>query len=370
MSRRAPIGRTPVWLRLLTAAFIAAILAAAVRQDRPPHDLTIETGPAGGSYYEAAMQYQAILAARGIRVQVKPKANSLELLQDVTDPAAGIDAGFVAQDLSASKTVPAYAIGQIQLQPLFIFANAELGRRSSIDDLRGRKILLPPQNSATVAAALKVFQLYDISPDNTSFTYAPLAEGVRDLRAGRYDAGAFMLAPENAVARELIADSGLHLLPVSEARAIANQLPFLRPVTLPRGIYNIADAIPPEDTTLVAATVGVVVRRSLHPYLVYALLDALTQTHRGPGVLNAADDYPTLTGSQLEMHPLAVAYYRDGIPWIYRELPPWLASVLDRHTVTLAVLAGLAALMAATTWLAAAIAGVLRGVALLLRRGR
>ena len=141
MTSEAPAWRTPVWLRLLAAVFIVAVLAAAIRQDRPPRALTIETGPPGGSYYEAAVKYQTILAARGIRVQVKPKANSLELLQDVTDPAAGIDVGFVAQDLSASKTAPAYAIGQIQLQPLFIFANAELGRRSTMDDLRGRKIL-------------------------------------------------------------------------------------------------------------------------------------------------------------------------------------------------------------------------------------
>ena len=50
-------------------------------------------------------------------------------------------------------------IGLIQLQPLFIFASADLGRRSVLDDLRGRQIVLLPRNSATAAAALRVFEL-------------------------------------------------------------------------------------------------------------------------------------------------------------------------------------------------------------------
>lgn len=354
------------WLRLVAVIIVAALVAWDATQARPPRELTIETGPVGGSYYVAATKYQALLAERGIRLQVKPKTNSLELMQDVTDPAAGVDVGFVAQDLSASRAAPVYMLGQIQLQPVFVFANANLGRRSTIDDLRGRRIVLPPQNSATTAAALRVFQLYDISPENSAFVYAPLAEAVRDLRAGNYDAGAFMLAPENDVVHELINDSGLHLVPTAEARAIAKQLPFLRPVVMPRGIYNIADAIPPEDTTLVAATVGVVVRKGLHPFLVYALLEALTKTHRDAGVLNAADDFPNLLGTQLEPHPLAVAYYRDGIPWTYRDLPPWLASALDRHLLLAAGLLAVIGLLIVATWLADVLAAVLRGLGFLL----
>src|SRR5262249_6871144 len=149
-------------------------------------------------------------------------ANSLELIGDVANPASGIDVGFVAQDVSANKDGPVLAIGQIQVQPLFIFANAELGRRSTIDDLRGRKIVLPPQSSATADAAIRMLKLYDISPDNTSFTFAKLVDALRDLHGGKYDAGAFMLAPENDVVRDLINDSGLHLLPVPEARAVVN----------------------------------------------------------------------------------------------------------------------------------------------------
>ena len=128
---------------------------------------------------------------------------------------------------------------------------------------------------------------------------------MRELRAGQFDAGVFMLAPENKLIREMAADSGLHLMPISEVRAIANQLPFLRPVVLPRGIYNIADAIPPNDTPMLAAPVGVVARKGLHPWLVYSLLEAIAKTHRGATLISDAGDFPTIVGSQLEVDPLA-----------------------------------------------------------------
>ena len=197
---------------------------------RPPHDLTIEVGPVGGSYYENAQRYRDILATHGIDLHIVPTQNSLDILKDVATPGSGIDVGFMAQDVRTFDDADVSVIGLVQLQPLFIFASADLGRHSVLDDMRGRRIVLLPPNSATTAAALRVFELYDITPENTSFSYLPLAEAVQELRAGRFDAGVFMLAPENKVIRELAADSGLHLVPMTEAHAITHHLPFLQPV--------------------------------------------------------------------------------------------------------------------------------------------
>ena len=61
------------------------------------------------------------------------------------------------------------------MQPLFVFASADLDRRVRLTDLRGRKIVMPPADSATSDAAVRMLQLYDITPDNTSFTFMQLA---------------------------------------------------------------------------------------------------------------------------------------------------------------------------------------------------
>lgn len=330
---------TRAWLNptLRVAVFVLAvvIILAGIRQSRPPHDLTIEVGPVGGSYYDNAMRYRDILATHGIDLHLVPTQNSMAILKDVSTPGSGIDVGFMAQDIGPATDTGASVIGLVQLQPLFIFASADLGRHSVLDDLRGRKIALLPANSVTTTAALRIFELYDITPENTSFTFLPLADAVRDLRAGQFDAGAFILAPENKVIREMAQDSGLHLVPVSEARAIANHLPFLQPVNLPRGIYSIADAIPPNDTPMLAARVAVIARKDLHPWLVYSLLDAITRTHRGATLISDAGDYPTVVGSPMEVNPLAARWYRTGMPWIWSELPPSLAAFVDRYALLL-----------------------------------
>ena len=346
--------------RLVISGLLAAAVLVGLLRVEPPHELTIESGPVGGSYYQDAVAYQKFLASRGIDLKIRPKPNSLEIVKDVANPQTDVDVGFIAQDLTASQNAPVSTIGDVELQPLFVFASAELGRRSVLDDLRGRKVVMPPSDSATSDAALRVFDLYDITRENTSFTFMPLTDAVRELRAGHFDAGAFMLAPESPVIRDLAADSGLHLVPIAEAKAIANHLPFLRPVVLPRGIYDIADAIPPLDTPMVAAPVGIVVRKDLHPWLIYSLLQALTKVHHHSTLLTSAGDYPTIAGSQLEAHPLADGYYRSGLPWSYRELPPWLAAFVEEYDVVILGVLLLGILCMTVVYLADASSAVVR----------
>jgi TRAP transporter TAXI family solute receptor len=315
----------------IVLVIVAAIVVALVFAARPPRGLTIETGPVGGSYYLAAQKYQEILAQRGIDLRLRTNPNSLEIVRNVGDPKADVDVGFVAQDVSSSDAQSVLSIGQIEIQPLFIFASADIGRRSALDDLRGRRIVMPPSESATSDAAIRLFQLYDITTDNSQFTFMPLAEAAKALAAGKFDAGAFMLAAENPVIRELASNSGLRLMPITDVKAISNHLPFLRPATLPRGIYNIADAIPPINTPMIAAPVTLVVRKGLHPLLVFALLDAMTEVHRGPSLVSSAGEFPSGDASQIAVDPRAREYYRTGVPWLYRTFAPWPASVFERY---------------------------------------
>lgn len=344
--------------RLAISGLLAAAILIGLLHVKPPHELTIESGPVGGSYYQDAVAYQKFLAARGIDLKIRPKPNSLEIVKDVADPQSGVDVGFIAQNVP--QDTPVSTIGDVELQPLFVFASAELGRRSVLDDLRGRKVVMPPSDSATSDAAMRVFQLYDITKENTSFTFMPLNDAVRELRAGHFDAGVFMLAVESQVIRDLAADSGLHLVPIAEAKAIANHLPFLRAVVLPRGIYDIADAIPPLDTPMVAAPVGIVVRNDLHPWLIYSLLDALTEVHHRATLLSSAGEFPTIAGSQLKAHPLAEAYYRSGLPWTYRELPPWLAAFVDEYSIVIVAVLLFGILCMTVLYVADAISAIIR----------
>jgi TRAP-type uncharacterized transport system substrate-binding protein len=346
-------------IRLAVLGLAVVLIVAGMLHTSPPVHATIEVGPVGGSFYQIAQSYRKIFAARGIELELRPKANSLEILRDLKDPDSGIDIGFESQDVSEYKEAPVFTTGHIQLQPLFVFASADIGRHVSLTDLRGRKVVMPPASSATSDAAVRMFQLYDITAENTSFTFLPLADAAKALRAGQFDAGVFMLAPDNQVVRDLAGYSGLRLVAIPEAKAIANYLPFLRPITLPRGIYDIADGVPPTDVAMLAGTVDVVVREGLHPYVIYTLLDAMAEVHRGATLISAAGAFPTISGCELTIHPLVQDYYRSGTPWLYRNLPPRLASFADRYFLVALVIFLLCEVYRAAHYLAEISDGVL-----------
>ena len=65
----------PLRARLIGFVVVVVIVVAAALYARPPYELTIGTGPEGGSYYQAALGYQKILAARGISLELRPNPN-------------------------------------------------------------------------------------------------------------------------------------------------------------------------------------------------------------------------------------------------------------------------------------------------------
>ena len=59
----------------------------------------------------------------------------------------------------------------------------------------------------------------------------------------------------------------------------------------------------------------------------------MNEVHRGATLVSAAGAYPTVNGTDLPVYPLAQRYHLEGIPWIYRVLPPMVASFVDRYLV-------------------------------------
>src|SRR5690349_1106016 len=91
-----------VQMRVRVAIYLIIVIAIVfgLLKARPPSHVVIEVGPVGGSFYQAAMQYQPLLAERGIDLEIRPKANSLEILPDLANPNSDVDIGFEAQDAS------------------------------------------------------------------------------------------------------------------------------------------------------------------------------------------------------------------------------------------------------------------------------
>ncbi len=326
--------RNPIrWLRLSLVVLAIGIAAFAVIRALPPRVVTIETGPVGGSYYDIALKYRDALRKRGIDMILRPNPDLLEIICDVDRVGAGVDIGFTAQAVQRDQFPNTSAAGAIELQPLFVFYNVGVGQIETLTNLRGKRIVMPPKRSATSEVALRILGLYDITPANTPMTFTPLEDAAGALKAGAFDAGFFVLAPSNGFISDMLEADNLRLLSVSEGKGITRHLPYLRTVILPRGSADVERNIPPDDVELLAATVNVVVRKTIDPAVLYILLDAMAEVHHGAALISDAGEFPSIVGTDLVPHPIAVAYAKSGMPWIYRNLPLSIASLIDHYLI-------------------------------------
>jgi TRAP-type uncharacterized transport system substrate-binding protein len=332
--RRHVLGWKP--LRVINYSIYALTLifiVIAIYRAIPPTQVTIGTGPIGGSYYEDAMSYQRALESRGITVHLKPIPDSLDIVNYVETEQDKVSIGFIAQQINPMNYPNTRSLGAIELQPLFVFAATGLGIMNTPDGLRGHSLVMPPERSATSEAALQLLRRYNVTPANTHITFLPIARAVAGLAKGTFDAGFFMLSPTDGFITTLVQDRNLRLLSLRDAVTLSRLDPYLRPIVLPHGVYDLENDVPPEDVNMLAATVNVVANRHVPPAILYPLFQAMSDTHHGSSLINNAGEFPNLVDISLPADPVATDFQKNGIPWAYYNLPRWMASLVDSYLI-------------------------------------
>lgn len=318
---------------LLVLVVLATLWWAAGKLGRalPADVVVIQAGPRGGSFDTHARRYASHLVARGLHAQVRNQDDSLRIIDKVDDAASGVHVGFTAQRVDPARYPAVTSAGVIELQPLFLFLRRGLAEPVTLAELVGRRLVMPLEGSATAQAAQDVLARYDITPRNTAFTFMKLSDAAAALERGEHDAGFFMLAPGNLLVRRLAANPHLVLYSIADSVGIARNIDYLKPATLARGALGLKQPIPPRDVALVGATVNVVVREDIHPAVLYALLEAMNDAHKGQTLVSDPGEYPRQAGAALPVHPLALDWAKSGTPWLYTHLPPGVAGVVDAY---------------------------------------
>ena len=84
---------------------------------------------------------------------------------------------------------------------------------------------------------------------------------------------------------------------------------------------------------LLAPKASLVVRGDLHPAIQYLLLDAASQIHSKPGLFRAAGQFPAAESIDLPLSTYARQFYNTGSPFLQRNLPFWLAVLVQQVLV-------------------------------------
>jgi hypothetical protein len=321
---------------VLVVVVLAGWVAVKAIHFAPPGTIRIVSGPEGSTFRASADKYKKIIERYGVKVEVLPSRGALDNLEKLTTPAFRVDVGFVQGGLSDGVDVSSLmSLGSLFAQPLMIYCRS--GKPIDLlSELKGKRLAIGPEGSGGRALAIKILEANEMDGAPTVLLDLSGAEAARALVAGRIDA-AFLMGDSatTEVMRSLRELPGIELLTFRQADGYLRKFRFLSKLTLPEGAMDLGKDYPPRTLELIGPTVELVARRDLHPALSDLLISAAREVHGGPGLFRNAGEYPAPLARDFPISPDAERYYKSGEQLLYKRLPFWLASLIDRLLVVL-----------------------------------
>jgi hypothetical protein len=302
-----------------------------------PGNLIITSGPPGSSFQRMAEQYRAILSSNGVKVTVLESHGSMENLERLGDRKFRVDIGLVQtgekQGESAEKL---YSLGSVAYQPLFIFYRSP-APVVLLSGFTGKRLAVGAAGSGTRALALMLLETNGIVPSGST----PLLDmepevAARALLDDQVDA-VFLMgdSASSQTMRMMLRSPGVQIYDYVEADAYVRRFTFLNRLILPRGAIDLGKDVPSHDVNLVGPTVELIVRSGLHPALTDLLLEAAREVNGKATLLQRQGEFPSPLEHEIQISPEAIRYYKSGKSFLYRSLPFWLASLLNRILVAI-----------------------------------
>jgi len=340
LSTRDLLATTLPFLLLALALLAIAYL---VLDPSPPRRVVLATGTEQGAYAEFGKRYAELLKAEGITVDLRTTQGSAENLKLLRDPHSGVDLAFVQggadrkfgpeEDANAGLV----SLGSLFYEPVWVFYREDARRRllqdrpfDSLSQLHGWRVNVGAEGSGVAVLMDKLIEANHLKAQELGLARLGATAAVVELLQGTLDAMVFVSAPESPMVQMLLVTPGIGLLGFAQAEAYSHLFPFMSPVTMPRGIIDMGRDLPPRDVPLVAPTGTLVARESTHPALIQLFVQAAQQVHGGAGWFQRAGDFPNARNTERPLAAEAARFYRNGVPFLQRYLPFWLANLFER----------------------------------------
>ncbi len=334
-------------LVLLTLALLT--LAYWWLDPNPPRRVTLATGPAQSAYAEFGLRYRKEMAAQGIEVVLLPSEGSSDNLQLLLRGRA--DLGFVqggsasTAELDDDKPV---SLGSLFLEPVWLFYRTDAARKATGSDtlgalaqLQGLRINVGTAGSGVPHLMKRLFELNRLEAGGMQLSQLDQTAATVAFLGGEVDALVFASAPESLMVQMLLQTPGVALLNFAQNEAYSRRLPFLSPVTLPRGVVDLAADVPAQDVRLVAPTTTLLARPGVHPAILQLFSQAALNLHGHAGWFSRSHEYPIAANAEYPLAREAERTIRDGVPLLQRYLPFSLANLLERMWLSLGIIIAL-----------------------------
>lgn len=330
-------------------AFLAVgllVLAYWWLNPNPPKTVTLATGPAQSAYEEFGKRYQKALAVDGIEVRLLPSEGSshnLQLLREGKADVAFVQGGTA--ELQPDDADELLSLGSLFVEPVWLFYRTESAARTaqtpridSLRQLRGWRVNVGSDGSGVPKLMERLLEANKLPNGTVEMTRMDQTPATVAFLQGRLDALVFASAPESLMVQMLLQTPGVQLLDFAQHEAYARRFPFLTPVTLPRGVVDLAANVPVRDVRLVASTTSLLAREATHPALLTLFAQNAQKLHGGSGWFNRAREFPNSRHSELPIAKEADRAMNEPVPMLQRYLPFWMANLIERMWLVLGIL--------------------------------
>jgi hypothetical protein len=231
-------------------------------------------------------------------------------------------------------------LASLYYEPLWIFYR-DSATLSQINQLDGKRMAIGVPGSGTRAFVEKMLVVNGMMMDNgvtrgnTEVVAIGGNDALRALKAGEVAAALFVGGAQTPTIQAALRDPGIKLMSLSRAAAYPRKFPYITKLTLPPGTIDLAINVPDREVEMIGTKAMLAARDGFHPAVINLLLDAARDIHGEQGYFEAAGEFPGTAPIDLRVSPYADQHKRFGPSFLYRYLPFWAATFVERAIIVL-----------------------------------
>lgn len=303
-------------------------------------ELVIATGGAQGEYFAMGQTLADVLPRYAPRVKIKviETKGATENMLLVEEGKAHL--AFVQSDTDTKPNIRSIASMYVEAFHLVVKQGEKIDEFS---DIRGKRVVTPPQGSGAYNGFLELLRHYDIKLTDIRAIQLTGKEANQALKEGRVDALFRIVGAGNRDMRNLLQSSQGTLVPITQGAAIQIFYPETEPVVIPKGTYSANPPIPANDLPTVGVRSLLVTNRRIEDKIINRITTILFEYRNELVSINpraATIDFPgSGKALGLPLHPGAQAYYdRDKPSFLQANAEP-IALMITLATIVLSFFA-------------------------------
>ncbi|NJM85960.1 MAG: TAXI family TRAP transporter solute-binding subunit [Hydrococcus sp. RU_2_2] len=287
------------------------------------HYLTIATGAKGGQYYAFAQALAKVVSRHQphIQIQVLETEGSQQNEKLLTEKK--VQLALLQSDTPISPSIEVVGFLFPEMFHLIVTEKSEI---KNVSDLKGKRIALMPKGSGSYRLFWRLSEHYGLKDSDFEAISLPPEQAYKALSEGKVDALFRVIAVGTSGVSQLLQNNSTKLIPIDQAAALQLSLPVLEESQIPKGTYNGAIPIPPEDLPVVAVRSVLATSKSVDEKLIYKITKTLYEAR------NELVEYNTQAAMIRQPDPsmkIGWSFHRGAKSYYDRDRPNFLVEYTD-----------------------------------------